>query len=466
MRALDAKVRVQPVFAQLLHSAPYEGPCRVGRREDLAPEAERERGKERFQAAVAELRANLSDDAELLEPVYLEWHDDFVLPESELAKLAPDVYEADLVLSLPSGLPQYPAISVANRYGKAVGTLGWVASIDIIAYLRSRGMEGYAFLDYADLNRVLSLLRARKAFRQTRFLVATEGNATVPTGVVSSIWDLEGLRARYGVDHAYVSAGDIIAGMDDLSDAERQEADSLTAKLADNAQAVHMTREDLLQSVLFYKATEKALDKYEANAFVIPCFEVCARQIMEQKRVVFCLTHSLLKDQGIPSACEADANVLMAIALLMYLSRKTAYMGNSYLVDREENILGIHHDVPGLKMKGFDAPDLPYEIRNFTVGGWGATLRYDFARDRGAPVTMARFDPTGSKVLVAKGEIAGSAGFDKVGCALSAHIKVQDIVDLYRKEMGFGHHLAMVYGDYVDQVRDLGEMMGFEVVEA
>ncbi|MGC9359607.1 MAG: hypothetical protein ACP5G7_04415 [Anaerolineae bacterium] len=466
MRALDTKVRVQPVFAQLLHSAPYEGPCRVGRKEDLAPEAERERGKEGFQASVAELRANLSDDAELLEPAYLEWHDDFVLPESEIAKLAPDVYEADLVLWLPSGLGQYPAISVANRYGKPVGTLGWVGSIDIIAYLRSRGMEGYAFLDYEDLNRVLSLLRVRKAFRHTRFLVATEGNPTVPTGVVSSIWDLEGLRARYGVDHAYVSASDIIAGMDQLSEADEQEADELTAKLADNAQAVHMTRDDLLQSVRFYVATKRVLDKYEANAFVVPCFEVCAKQIMEQKRVTFCLTHSLLKDQGIPSACEADANVLMAIALLMYLSRKTAYMGNSHLVDREENILGIHHDVPGLKMKGLDAPDLPYEIRNFTMGGWGATLRYDFARDRGAPVTMARFDPTGRKVLVAKGEIAGGAGFDKVGCALTVHVKVRDIVDLYRKEMGFGHHLAMVYGDYVGQVRDLGEIMGFEVVEA
>jgi hypothetical protein len=466
MRALDTKIRVKPVFAQLLHSAPYEGPCRVGRKEDLTPEAERELGKERFQAAVEALRANLSDDAELLEPAYLEWRDDFVLAESELAKLAPDVYEADLVLSLPSGLPQYPAISVANRYGKPVGTLGWIASIDIIAYLRSRGKEGYAFLDYADLNRALSLFRVRKAFRHTRILVATEGNATVPTGVVSSIWDLEGLRARYGVDHAYVSASDIIAGMDDLSDAERQDADALAAKLADNAQAVHMTRDDLLQSVLFYQATKKALEKYKANAFVIPCFEICAKQIMERKRVVFCLTHSLLKDQGIPSACEADANVLMAIALLMYLSQKSAYMGNSHMVDREENILGIHHDVPGLKMKGFDAPDLPYEIRNFTVGGWGATLRYDFARDRGAPVTMARFDPTGSKVLVARGEIVGSAGFDTVGCALTAHIKVRDIVDLYRKEMGFGHHLAMVYGDYVQQVRDLGEMMGFEVVES
>jgi len=34
-------INVKPVFVQLVHSAPYEGPCRVGRKEDLDPEMER-----------------------------------------------------------------------------------------------------------------------------------------------------------------------------------------------------------------------------------------------------------------------------------------------------------------------------------------------------------------------------------------------------------------------------------------
>lgn len=119
-----------------------------------------------------------------------------------MAKLEPDVHDADLVLGLPAGLSQYPAINIAHRYGKPVGTMGWVGSIDIAAYLRSRKMEGYAFLDYEHLNHMLWLLHVRKAFHRTRFLVATEGNNMVPTGVVSSIWDWEGLKGRYGVDYA------------------------------------------------------------------------------------------------------------------------------------------------------------------------------------------------------------------------------------------------------------------------
>jgi len=466
MKPIDVQVNVKPVFAQLIHSGAYEGPCRVGKKEDLTPEAERERGRNEFQASVRDLKANLSDDVRVLEPVSMEWKDDFVVSECELARLQPDVQEADLVLGLPSGLGQYPAIRIAHRYGRPVGTMGWVASIDTTAYLRSRDMEGYSFLDYEHLNQVLSLLRARKAFRQTRFLVATEGNSMVPTGVVSSIWDLEGLKARYGIDYACVPARDIIRGMEDLTKAEMEQVDGIATRLVKNAQATHMSTDDVARSVRFYMATKRALDRYECNAFVIPCFEVCARQILEEQRVTFCLTHSLLKDEGIPSACEADCNVLMAISLLMYLSNKSAYMGNSYSVSREENMLAVHHDVPGLKMKGLDGPDLPYEIRNFAVGGWGATIRYDFAQDMGAPVTLARYDPTGTRVLVVGGRIAGGGGFDRVGCSLSVYVKVRDIVDLYHKEMDFGHHLAMVYGDYVDQVKQLGAVMGFEVVEA
>lgn len=466
MRAIDVKVNVKPVFAQLIHRSAYEGPCRVGREQDLAPEAERRAGRARYEEYVQDLREHLGPDTQLLEPVYLEWGDDFVVPQAELDKLAPDVHDADLVLVAPSGLPQYPAVAIAHRYGKPIGMMGWVASVDVVAYLRSRGLEGYAFLDHEHMNRILSLLKVRKAFRGTRILVAAEGNATVPTGVVSSIWDMDGLKRRYGVEATYVPAMNLVGEMDDLGEAERAHAEELTARLIKNAEDVHMSREDVLHSVEFYLAARKTLDAYECNAFVIPCFELCARRVLDERRVTFCLTHSLLKDEGIPSACEADTNVLMAIALLMYLSGKSVYMGNSYLLDRGKNLLAVHHDVPGLKMKGLDEPDLPYEIRSFTVQGWGATIRYDSSRDMGAPVTLTRFDPTGTKVLVVRGEIAGSGGVDQVGCSLSVHVKVRDIVDLFKKELEFGHHLAVVYGDYEDQIKELGDLMGFEVVTA
>jgi len=130
------------------------------------------------------------------------------------------------------------------------------------------------------------------------------------------------------------------------------------------------------------------------------------------------------------------------------------------------SIVAVRHDVPALKVKGLAGPDLPYEIRGFTFNGWGGTIRYDFTLDIGQQVTLARFDPMATKLLVAKGEIAGGGGFNQIGCSLSAHIKVEDAVELLHKEVDFGHHLAMAYGDYSHDLKELGKMMKFEVVEA
>jgi len=221
-----------------------------------------------------------------------------------------------------------------------------------------------------------------------------------------------------------------------------------------------------LPSAKFYVAVREMMDELECNAFTIPCFELCARQVPERHKVTFCLAHSLLKDRGYPSACEGDLNVLMAMGALMYLSGKSAHMGNCSLLSKDQNIVRIGHSVPGLKMKGLDGPELPYAIRPFTVGGWGPTLRYDFSRDLGEPVTLARFDPKARKLLVTLGQVAGGDGYDQIGCSLGVHVSVKDVVDFFDKQQDFGHHMAMVYGNYTDDLRRLGPMMDIQIVQA
>jgi len=464
VKPIDVKVNVKPVFVQLVHHAAYEGPCRTGRMEDLTPEADRRRGREHLGAFVERVKKGLGPDAKLMDPVYFEWSDDFVLREDQFRGLEPDIYDADLIL-VAGGLPQPVAMAIGQRYKKPVGIIGWVTSVDVAAALRAKGLEGYAFLDLDDLNHFLSLLRVRKAISKTRLLVALEGNIA-SVGVVSGIQDLEGLKSRYGVDYACIPARRIIDEMDALSGESMKEAEDLTDALIKNAGKVEMTRGDVFPSAKFYVAAKDLMQKHESSAFVIPCFELCATRALEKRRVTFCLTHTLLKDQGFPSGCEGDVSVTMAMAVLMYLSKKSAHMGNHHLVDRQKNICWVGHSVPGLKMKGFEADPLPYDIRSFTAGGWGVTVRYDFARDIGSPVTLARFDPRGTKLLVVRGEITGCSKFNDIGCGLGPEFKVRDVVDLFRKEADFGHHLALVYGDYVEDIKELGGLMGFEVVVA
>jgi len=464
-KPVDAKIKIKPIYIQLIHSSAYEGPCRVGKKENLTQEADRQANQNRFEQFVEQAKKNVGPDAELLEPAVFEWKDDFVIPTSEVEQFEADVQEADLMFLGLGGLSQYPAIKLAERYCKPVAMIGHVGTVDITAYLRARGLEAYAFIDYEDFNHFLSLLRARKALRQTRLLIALKGNL-IPTGVVSSIYDLEYLREHYSVQHTLITAEELLETMRNLSSEQLEEAEQITDRLIANAEECYMTHEDVLPSVKFYLATKQTLAKYECSAFAIPCFEICATRVTEQEHVVFCLTHTLLKDEGIPSACEGDVNVLMAISVLMYLSKKSPYMGNTGVIDREKNIIGVHHDVPGLKMKGFDQPDLPYAIKNFTRAGWGATIRYDISRDIGEPVTIARFNPQGTKLLVTSGEVTGCRGYVDVSCSLGYQMKVRDAVGFFRHEQDFGHHFALVFGDYVEDLKELGLLAGFDVVEA
>ena len=60
-----------------------------------------------------------------------------------------------------------------------------------------------------------------------------------------------------------------------------------------------------------------------------------------------------------------------------------------------------------------------YGIQPFAYSGWGATLRYDFAKDAGQVITMARISPDCSHMMIAKGTIVGGGGVDSQNCSLS-----------------------------------------------
>ncbi len=156
-KPIDVKLRVKPVFGALIHSDAKEGPCRTGNPQDLNPDAERERSKKAFDNIKENLVEVLSGDAEILDPAYIEYGESFVIPDSRLKTLEPELQQVDLFLLLS----RVPGI---ERYNKPIAMVGkGVTNVDVAAYLRSRGLEGYAPLDFDELNELIPLLRVRKA---------------------------------------------------------------------------------------------------------------------------------------------------------------------------------------------------------------------------------------------------------------------------------------------------------------
>ena len=124
------------------------------------------------------------------------------------------------------------------------------------------------------------------------------------------------------------------------------------------------------------------------------------------------------------------------------------------------------HSVPNRKMRGINGPQSAYSIQPFAYSGWGATIRNDFREDRGQVITMCRFSPDCRKLFVAKGVIKGGAYKDIPNCTHTVIFQVKDHKDFHDKQLDFGTHIPMAYGDYTDTLKFFAKSVGLEVVEA
>ena len=306
--------------------------------------------------------------------------------------------------------------------------------------------------------------------------------------------DVNMLKDKFGIGSHFVSYREFANEMDKVIGSKEwgAKAEDRAGQLINNAEQTHIDKQYVKRSFEFYYAVKNMMQKYGCNAFTVECFELCASRLAEKYKITPCLVHTLLKDEGIASACEADLNALLAMRLLMSVSKKSSFMGNP--VAASEDRIYLYHSVPGIKMAGYDKPDLPYDLRHFVESRWGTKVMIDFTKLDERTVTLARFDPFGTKIYLAKGEIVDCTGYRKgvlsatrqkeeispwlaewllendkanlIGCTLAAHIKVSDAGESMRKLREFGSHLAMVYGDHTGEINELADMLGFEVVYA
>ena len=130
------------------------------------------------------------------------------------------------------------------------------------------------------------------------------------------------------------------------------------------------------------------------------------------------------------------------------------------------NVVLTFHSVPNRRWESFDEDFRPYAIRSFARSGFGATLRYKFEEDAGQTITMCRVDPNVEKLFVAKGKIITSLGYDQTNCSMGVFFQVKDSKDFFKKQAAIGNHMPLIYGDFEEQVIELGELLGLEIVQA
>ena len=218
--AMDVKVNLRPVFSNLVHTDWWEGPCRVGVEEEGTPEYERRVGKEQFKIWYEELKENLDlTRCNLMEPVYMEFDESFVMRDSEFEKLIPTNHEVDLYLITY----RVPGIERLNKPISMIN-LG-PTPIDLIGYYRDLGLEAYMAHDYEEYNKVLKNMQVRKAIQNTKILILSNSEQT-PASVNTSCCDLVGLFTRYGIRNNRIDFRQVFRYMDEIPAEDKIKAEA------------------------------------------------------------------------------------------------------------------------------------------------------------------------------------------------------------------------------------------------
>lgn len=450
--AMNTKLIVRPIVGCLTHSHFWEGPCRAGYQEDMTVEAESAAADQAFEAAKKVLEG-ATEEIHFLEAVDARYDEKFIVGKDVFAKIEEDMDQVDFFLCMNWRIPKL------ERYKKPIVILqNGNEGIDFAAYCRNIGVEAYVAMDIRDLNEIAHLLWVKKAVSETRALVLTAGGQ--PTfGIQSLIRDPEVLRQRYGFEVIKLPFREIFKYMDQITD---EEAKPIADRIINGSKETKVNTDWFINDVKYYLAAKKMMDIYDCNAFSTACHELCTSEIPQERKFTPCMCHSLMKDEGIPSGCEEDLNALLAMTILQYAAHRPAFMGNPN--HETDELLRIHHAVPALCMNGYDTKPLEYKLWAFTGQGFGGKLQVDFTENEQDHVTLARFNPAGDTICVKVGQVLRSE-YDEVYCSPYYYIQMDDARRYMHHLAGFGHHQVLVFGDYMQELKDLAEIMNFKVLE-
>lgn len=470
---LSEKVVIKPILWTMYHLHAYQGPCRYGQGYALTTEADMETGNREFLRFQERIREGLdADKIEIREPKLLHWNEDFIIHDNVWEESLEDDQDVDLYLVCGLRIAGYFTVELAKRTKKAIAFIPNESAhskcdqVDMSAHLLALGRkEVYSCIDMSDVAKAVDILRVKKFMKKMKIFFPLK-SAQLTYGCQSSYLTLDHVKERFGVDFSFINAQEVFDVIDQLNDEERAECAALADQLVASAKGVHMPAEYVKNDMEFYAAIKKLMALHECNAFTIPCFEVCATRELNKRQFTFCLAKSLLKEEGIPAACAGDVCSVLTTGILMAVANAAPYMGNTMVWDRENNECRILHDVPTRYMKGFDQEALPVELVSFAMDGWGTTLRYDFSRDIGEKVTLINMSPDMKKIMIVTGEISGCDNYLTPECKLAMRFKVADANHFHQCQQWVGHHFSMVYGDYAQQVAELAEDYGMEVLRA
>jgi L-fucose isomerase-like protein len=309
--------------------------------------------------------------------------------------------------------------------------------------------------DYDELERALRLLRVIPMMRQARLLLFPPARGTEPAQ------SPEEIKNRLGADVVVIEQKDMDAMLPDAdADAVSAELESWTKGAK---QILEPTNEDIEKAARVSVVLDRLICDLKVDGLAIgTCMDWLQRGFP-------CLGFTRLRDRGIPAACEGDMDSLLTMMMFQQAFDIPGFQGNATF-DTSRNALWTAHCTAPLKMDGADGDEAPYLLRGHSeVAGSGCVPEVQYRL--GQVITRSKFVNLDT-FLVSTGEIIDVPEKAVHGCRTQVVTEVRDATKmaanwssvLETEDAMTLLHRVVFYGDHMDSVQHLANLMGMNVV--
>lgn len=307
--------------------------------------------------------------------------------------------------------------------------------------------------DWSEIDRVIGLMRVAPHLRRTKILVVRGPHGT------TAACNAEQVKERLGVEMIPVTVEETIEAHRavDIKEAEVEAQKYWLSKAKD---IIEPARKEIISSARLYLAMKNLMIAKGAQATTSSnCMGGPAKG---------CLTYSKLNDLGLVGACEGDMDSTLTMLMFQYAFGVPGFISDP-VFDTESNALIHFHCTCATKMAGPNSKRLPFTIRTQSDSERGVSL--DVEMPIGQAVTCAKFVDL-NKMLISTGEIF-KVTHDELGCRTQFWTRVKDAHSMFHN-WGAGVleggvmtllHRAVFFGDHMRDIKNLGILMGFDVVE-
>jgi len=324
--------------------------------------------------------------------------------------------------------------------------------LDALEYIYPQEKTWVA-VDYRDLNNYFGVLLAKRNLEHTKILILNADFPHWEKFLCRISGGQEAIKEKLGIKLEYVKSKDVIERWKNV---RTENVKPLVKTWMENAEKIVEPEEkDLTIVAKLYMVIKDLLKEKNAQAVTMA--------YGESPLPVPCFAYTNLRDEGIPSACEADIISLLSMVILHYIANKPCFMGNTF-VDTTDETLIISHCVCPRKMEGYCSKPAPYTLRRYHKEKFTGSLTAFVKMDVGKEVTICRLSGDLKSMLLTRGIIVGCIDMDSNDyCRVKVKVRIKNSKEFVHKTSG--NHHVMVYGDYRNQLKMLNGILGIATIE-